>query len=85
MLLEVAACQILIGIHMVDGLTNILAADLKEYSIDSYSVCPGWVQTDMGGQGAPRLVAEGAQSVLCMISGSYETGRFYRDGKMIHW
>ena len=69
----------------INGLTNVLAADLRPYSIQAYSVCPGWVQTDMGGQGAPRSVSEGADSILSMISGDYETGRFYRDGKMIHW
>jgi NAD(P)-dependent dehydrogenase (short-subunit alcohol dehydrogenase family) len=69
----------------INGLTNVLAADLAKYGIESYAVCPGWVKTDMGGAGAPRPVSEGAHSIICMLEGQYQSGRFYRDGKMIHW
>src|SRR5438046_7487640 len=42
----------------LNGVTVQLAAVLPKFAINS--VCPGWVRTEMGGEGAPRAGAEGA-------------------------
>ena len=45
----------------LNGVTSQLATALPKFAVNS--VCPGWVRTDMGGQGATRSVAAGAE--LC--------------------
>ena len=46
----------------LNALTRILASELRGSGILVNSVCPGWVQTDMGGSGASRTVEEGADT-----------------------
>jgi NAD(P)-dependent dehydrogenase (short-subunit alcohol dehydrogenase family) len=41
-----------------------LAADLRDEGIASVVINPGWLQTDMGGPGAPTPVADGVRAVL---------------------
>jgi len=67
----------------LNGLTKMLASDLKRANIIVNSVCPGWVATDMGGPNAPRNVTEGAASVLWAVTlpDDGPTGGFFRDGK----
>jgi NAD(P)-dependent dehydrogenase (short-subunit alcohol dehydrogenase family) len=45
----------------LNGVTSQLAAALPKFTVNS--VCPGWVRTDMGGQGATRSVEEGADTI----------------------
>jgi len=51
------------------------------------SIDPGWVQTDMGGKGAPRTLAQGAASVLfgCRLGPQAADGGFWRDGQRLPW
>ena len=54
------------------------------------SVCPGWVQTDMGGAAASRSVQEGADTIVWLASQidrpvSQLTGHIYRDRNVIEW
>ena len=51
------------------------------------SVCPGWVKTDMGGQGAARSLEEGANSILwaATLPKDGPNGGFFRDGKRLDW
>ena len=67
----------------LNGLTKMLASDLKSAGIIVNSVCPGWVATDMGGANAPRSVDEGASSVIWAVTipDDGPTGGFFRDGK----
>src|SRR5918999_5389116 len=44
----------------LNALTRILASELRGSGILVNSVCPGWVQTDMGSARAPRPVEAGA-------------------------
>jgi NAD(P)-dependent dehydrogenase (short-subunit alcohol dehydrogenase family) len=69
----------------LNGVTVQLAAALPKFAVNS--VCPGWVRTDMGGSNATRSVAEGASGIvwLAIDAPQGETGRFFRDRKIIPW
>jgi len=69
----------------LNGVTSQLAAALPKFAINS--VCPGWVRTDMGGANATRSVAEGASGTFWLAADApqSETGKFWRDRKVIPW
>ena len=69
----------------LNGVTSQLAAALPKFAVNS--VCPGWVRTDMGGQGATRSVEEGADMIVWLASEAPQdlTGKFLRDRKEIPW
>jgi len=69
----------------LNGVTVQLAAKLPNFAVNS--VCPGWVRTDMGGKNATRSVAEGASSVVWLAceAPQNQTGKFWRDRKVIPW
>jgi NAD(P)-dependent dehydrogenase (short-subunit alcohol dehydrogenase family) len=69
----------------LNGVTAQLAAALPKFAVNS--VCPGWVQTDMGGANATRSVGEGATGIvwLAVDAPQNETGKFWRDRKVIPW
>jgi NAD(P)-dependent dehydrogenase (short-subunit alcohol dehydrogenase family) len=69
----------------LNGVTMQLAAALPKFAVNS--VCPGWVRTDMGGEGATRSVEEGADTIVWLASEAPQdlTGKFLRDRKEIPW
>ena len=69
----------------LNGVTVQLAAALPKFAVNS--VCPGWVRTDMGGASATRSVAEGAAGIVWLAADApqNETGKFWRDRKVIPW
>jgi len=69
----------------LNGVTVQLAAALPKFAINS--VCPGWVRTDMGGEGATRSVAEGAATIVWLATDAPHdlTGKFVKDRKVIPW
>ena len=69
----------------LNGLTRMLAAELRADGILVNAVCPGWTDTDMGQGGRP--VAEGARSVTwaCLLDDDGPTGGFFRDGRPLPW
>jgi NAD(P)-dependent dehydrogenase (short-subunit alcohol dehydrogenase family) len=71
----------------LNALTRTAAAELGNGPIKINAVCPGWVRTDLGGQDAPRTVAEGAETPvwLATLDDSGPTGGFFRDKKPIPW
>jgi NAD(P)-dependent dehydrogenase (short-subunit alcohol dehydrogenase family) len=71
----------------LNALTRILASELRGSGILVNSVCPGWVQTDMGGSRAPRPVEEGADTPVwaATLQDSGPTGGFFRDQRPIPW
>lgn len=71
----------------LNGLTRILADELHGTNILVNTMCPGWVQTEMGGEGAPRPVEKGADTVvwLATLADGGPTGGFYRDRRLIPW
>lgn len=71
----------------LNALTRILASELRGSGILVNSVCPGWVQTDMGGSRAPRPVGEGAGTLVwaATLPNNGPTGGFFRDRRPIPW
>ena len=69
----------------LNGVTAQLAAALPKFAVNS--VCPGWVRTDMGGPNATRSVGEGATGTVWLAADApqNETGKFWRDRKVIPW
>jgi NAD(P)-dependent dehydrogenase (short-subunit alcohol dehydrogenase family) len=69
----------------LNGVTSQLAAALPKFAVNS--VCPGWVRTDMGGSNATRSIAEGAAGIVWLAADApqNETGKFWRDRKVIPW
>jgi NAD(P)-dependent dehydrogenase (short-subunit alcohol dehydrogenase family) len=69
----------------LNGVTSQLATALPKFAVNS--VCPGWVRTDMGGSNATRSVAEGASGIVWLAADApqKETGKFWRDRKVIPW
>jgi NAD(P)-dependent dehydrogenase (short-subunit alcohol dehydrogenase family) len=67
-------------------ITRGLAADLR--GIITVALDPGWVKTDMGGQGAELTVHESASGILKVIDSltPADSGEFLRwDGKYNPW
>lgn len=71
----------------LNALTKILAAEFHGNNILVNSACPGWVRTHMGGEGARRTPAQGADTAtwLATLPDDGPTGGFFRDRKPIAW
>ncbi|MHA1548130.1 MAG: SDR family NAD(P)-dependent oxidoreductase [Alphaproteobacteria bacterium] len=70
----------------INAFARILAREVADRAITVNAICPGWVQTRMGGSGAPRSVEEGAGSVLAtVLDTTRPTGGFFRDGRSVPW
>jgi carbonyl reductase 1 len=69
----------------LNALTRILARQSARVHVNS--VCPGWVQTDMGGASASRTVEQGARGIVwaATLATDGAHGGFFRDGKAIPW
>lgn len=72
---------------MLNAITRHLAYELAEMKISVNAVCPGWVKTDMGGHGAPRTVQKGAETPVWLATdvANQDSGKFFRDKKVIPW
>jgi NAD(P)-dependent dehydrogenase (short-subunit alcohol dehydrogenase family) len=71
----------------LNALTRIVAAEVGSANIKVNAVSPGWVRTDMGGQEAPRSVAQGADTIvwLATLPDDGPSGLFFEDRKPIAW
>ncbi len=72
----------------LNTITKLLSLELKETpNIKINAAAPGWCQTELGGEGAPRSAAEGADTVvwLAMLGDDGPTGGFYRDREVYPW
>lgn len=69
----------------LNGVTSQLAAALPKFAVNC--VCPGWVRTEMGGEGATRSLGEGAAGIVWLAAEAPQdfTGNFVRDRKVIPW
>src|SRR5436309_112309 len=70
----------------LNALTVRLANELPS-AVKVNAMCPGWVRTRMGGQGATRSPDEGADTAvwLATLPDEGPTGCFFRDRKPIEW
>ncbi len=71
----------------LNAVTKIFAAETEGTNILVNSVCPGWVKTDMGGEGAERSVEKGAETVvwLATLNDKGPSGGFFRDREPLPW
>lgn len=71
----------------LNALTRMLSSELRGSGILVNSVCPGWVQTDMGGSNASRTVEEGADTPVwaATLQDNGPTGGFFRNRRPIAW
>jgi len=70
----------------LNALTVRLAQELPS-AVKVNAMCPGWVRTRMGGDGATRSPAEGADTAvwLATLPDDGPTGGFFRDREPIEW
>jgi NAD(P)-dependent dehydrogenase (short-subunit alcohol dehydrogenase family) len=71
----------------LNALTRILSSELRGSGILVNAVCPGWVQTEMGGTRASRPVEDGADTPVwaATLPNSGPTGGFFRDRRPVDW
>jgi NAD(P)-dependent dehydrogenase (short-subunit alcohol dehydrogenase family) len=70
----------------LNALTLSLAKDLPR-NVKVNSMCPGWVRTRMGGEGASLSPEEGADTAiwLATLPENGQSGGFFRKRKRIEW
>ena len=70
----------------LNAMTIVLSQELMEKSIKVNAICPGWVQTDMGGYEATLTVKESAESIKKFtLSDNFPNGKFLRHGEELVW
>jgi len=70
----------------LNAMTIVLSQELMLKSIKVNAICPGWVQTDMGGYEATLTVKESAESIKKFaLSDNFPNGKFLRHGEELVW
>ena len=71
----------------LNALTLIMADELRDGNLKVNAVCPGWVNTDMGGKTAPVSAEKAAKDIVhvALMDKEGDTGSFYRYKKPIEW
>jgi len=71
----------------LNALTLIMADELRDGGIKVNAVCPGWVNTDMGGKMAPISAEKAAKDIVhvALMDEEGPTGSFFRHKKPIEW
>ncbi|WP_251035781.1 SDR family NAD(P)-dependent oxidoreductase [Paenibacillus sp. ISL-20] len=72
---------------MLNALTCLVSQEVADTGIKVNAVCPGRVQTDMGGADAPLTVAEGADTAvwLATLEDDGPSGEYFRERQKIAW
>ena len=70
----------------LNALTIVLSQELSSRDIKVNAICPGWVQTDMGGYEATLTVKESVESIKKFaLSDNFPNGKFLRHGQILPW
>jgi NAD(P)-dependent dehydrogenase (short-subunit alcohol dehydrogenase family) len=75
----------------LNAFTVVLSKALADTGVKVNSVCPGWVQTDLGGpenkSAAPMTPAEGATIVaeMALVGDEGATGGFFDRNGPVRW
>ncbi|WP_435358901.1 SDR family NAD(P)-dependent oxidoreductase [Haloarchaeobius sp. DFWS5] len=71
----------------LNGLTVYLHGEFHSDGLLANAVCPGWVQTDMGGEHASTSVEDGADTPvwLARFAPDAPAGLFWREREVIDW
>lgn len=74
---------------LLNAITRQMAGafEQKKLPIVVNSLCPGWVKTDMGGEGATRSLEAGAETIIWLaMEAPFEyNGQFWRDKQPYAW
>ena len=70
----------------LNALTRMLAAEMAADGILVNTICPGWVATEMGGEGG-RPIPDGAAGIVwaATLPDDGPTGGFFRDQQPLEW
>ena len=84
---EVLSPAYILSKTLLNGITVMLAKELRGSNILVNSVCPGWVRSDMGGDQAPLSPEQGADTPvwLATLPDDGPTGGFFRERQPIPW
>ena len=70
----------------LNAMTIVLSQELMVKKIKVNAICPGWVQTDMGGHDATLTVQESAESIKKFaLDDNFPSGKFLRHGEVLPW
>jgi NAD(P)-dependent dehydrogenase (short-subunit alcohol dehydrogenase family) len=72
---------------LLNAMTRIMADEVRDKDIKVNTMAPGWVRSDMGGPGAPRSLAQGADTIvwLATLPAEGPTGGFFENRKPTPW
>lgn len=72
---------------LLNGMTALLAKEVRGTNIKVNSACPGWVRTRLGGAQAPLMPAQGAETPvwLATLPDDGPSGGFFREKRPIPW
>ena len=72
---------------LLNGITVLLTRELRGTNILVNSACPGWVQTEMGGDQAPIPPEQGATTPvwLATLPDDGPSGGFFREQQPVPW
>ena len=70
----------------LNALSKILSVELEKREISVNAICPGWVQTDMGGSNASLTVEESTERIVAFaLHEKFPNGKFLRHGEIFPW
>ncbi|MDG2168436.1 MAG: SDR family NAD(P)-dependent oxidoreductase [Opitutales bacterium] len=71
----------------LNAVTCLLSNELSPEGISVNAVSPGWIKTEMGGEGATGTLEEGADTILWLATEASPdlTGQFLRDRERTDW